>query len=114
MHLFDLIPLVPPDLPGSPREDRSLGENVAGAIAMALLPVADFALVLFDGIWSNWTIALAVLPIGFALASGVLARLLGSTVGWTLMVAFGCGVACFIASGIAAMLRVFGSFFSGF
>jgi hypothetical protein len=111
VDLFDLIP-VSPHVP-APRP-RSASENLSGLLGLVVLPCADFALVLFAGVWSGPVIALFVLPAAFALLTFALSRVLGTSVGWTLKVTLGCAIYSFIASGGAFMLALFTSLWAGF
>jgi hypothetical protein len=60
---FDLIPIVPPGMPGESSPERTPGQRFAAGVASTLLPAINFALVLFAGFASQATIVLAVLPL---------------------------------------------------
>jgi hypothetical protein len=59
-------------------------------------------------------VALVVLPVCFALAAFIVARLLSISLAWAIVVAMGCCVFCFAADGGALLLRGLGQFFSDF
>ena len=47
MDWFDLIPLVPPGLPGERSQDRTLAQQLVAGTASVLLPTINLVLVLF-------------------------------------------------------------------
>jgi hypothetical protein len=106
-----LLPLGVPD-PSSP--GRTPEQSLTAAVGLGLLPVLLFVVVLFAGLWRHPVVALGVLPLAFAVATGALGRVLATGTGWTLAVALGCAVVSALAGGIALMLAAFASFFSGF
>jgi hypothetical protein len=95
------------------RRDSSPAEQLSAAVGCGLFPIADFSLVLFAGGWRHGSMALW-LPVVFTVLSVLLGRMLRVGTASTLQVALGCIFFCFLASGVAFLLAVFGSFFSGF
>src|SRR5205085_4600366 len=100
--------------PGPPGRDRSAEDQAASAVGMALFPIIAFVLVLFTGLWRHTAIALVALPCLFAGLTLLLCRVLRVGAGWTAVATLGSAVACAVAGGVAFLLGVFGSFFSGF
>ena len=94
MNFFDVFAL-PFGLPGPPNRERSPGELLAVVIAYFVLPLLGFVVVLFAGMWQQPVIAMVGFPIAFAGASVVVCALLN-------------------LCGVAFLLGVVGSFFSGF
>jgi hypothetical protein len=114
MSFFDLLALLPFDLPSSGSRPREPGEGISGALALAVFPAADFAIVLFGPAWTGLAVPTLVVPAAFTGVSVLVTRLLGTSVSWTVRVAVGCAALCFVASGFAFLLRVFASFYSSF
>lgn len=114
MDFFDFIPIVPPRFPGEPSKGRSAGENVTGALGTLVFPLANFALVLIAGLWKHPILAVFGMPAIFTAATFMLGRALGASTRWTVQACFGCALACFVAGGIAFLMGVLASFYSGF
>lgn len=113
MDLFDLFPVVPPQMPGE-RAARDPLEQVAAGVAVGLLPLVNALLVLFTGLKGHGVVALAVMPLVSAALAYVLARRLSTPVGRSILLGFGCTTACFIGNGVALLLAAIGSFYSTF
>jgi hypothetical protein len=114
MDFFDVFALLPFGLPGPRGGDRSPGELLAGVIAYFVLPLLAFVLVLFAGLWAYPVIAMVALPIAFAGVSVLVCALVDLPTPTTLVTGLACALSTFIVSGIAFLLGVVGSFFSGF
>ena len=114
MDFFDIFALLPFGLPGPRDRERSPGELLAAVIAYFVLPLLGFVLVLFAGMWQQPVSAMVGFPIAFAGASVLVCALLNLSTVVTLWMGLACALLTFIVSGIAFLLGVFGSFFSGF
>ena len=114
MDFLDLFPFAPPHFPGEPSRRGSRAENVTAAVGTLVFPAAEFMLVLFADLWMHPVIALFAMPAFFTAASFMVGRSLQVATRWTLTVCLGCAVTCFVAGGIAFLMGVFASFYSGF
>jgi hypothetical protein len=114
MDFLDFFAFFPIKVPGEPSSERSVAENVVGAVGVGVAPVIDFIIVLSANLWEQSTIALFVLPAAFALGTLLLCRSLQVSTASTVMVTLGCAAMCFVASGAAFLLGIFFSFFSEF
>lgn len=113
MDFLDLLAAALPfNFPGSRR--ASAQENIAGAVGFGVFPILDFFVVLLGGLYENTAVAGIVLPVAFGVGSFAVCRLLRVSTGWTLLVSFACLALCMVASGVAILLAVFASFYSGF
>ena len=113
MNFFDVFAL-PFGLPGPPNRERSPGELLAAVIAYFVLPLLGFVVVLFAGMWQQPVIAMVGFPIAFAGASVVVCALLNLSTAVSLWMGLACALSTFIVCGVAFLLGVVGSFFSGF
>jgi hypothetical protein len=114
MDFFDLIPLVPPGLPGEGSPDRKPGQRFVAGVASALLPAINFALVLFAAFASNPTIALAVTPLVSAAVVIGLGRRLSVPLASAIVLGMGCAVFCFVGNACALFLGALTQFFRDF
>ena len=88
--------------------------RLAAVIAYFVLPLLGFVVVLFAGMWQQPVIAMVGFPIAFAGASVVVCALLNLSTAVTLLTGLACWLSSFILCGVAFLLGVVGSFFSGF
>jgi hypothetical protein len=114
MSLFDLIPIVPPGLPGENSADLTPSQRVAAGVASTLLPAVNFALVLFAGFASSATMALAGMPVVSAALVFVLSRRLSIPIAWAIVLGMGCAAFCFIGNACALFLGALAQFFRDF
>lgn len=114
MDFLDFMNLLPVNMPGDPSRERSMAENVTGAVGLGVAPVVDFIIVLSADLYEHSTIALLLLPAAFTLATFLLCRRLQVSTAWTVVVSLSCAGLCFAASGTAFLIGIFFSFFSGF
>jgi hypothetical protein len=113
MDFFDLIPIVPPGMPGDSRE-RSPGHQIASGAGSALLPAVNFLVVLLAGFAQSAMIAFVVLPVVSAAILYPLARYLSVGVAWSLALAMFCAVFCFVGNGVAFLFVGLADFFQTF
>jgi len=104
--LFGAAPYLGP----TPSARRSPAEQAASFLALFLLPVIDFCVVLFADVEEHPRLAMAAMPLGFALLSYLAARRLGANVAYAVLLTLGCGLLCLCASVIAAMVNAFFGF----
>jgi hypothetical protein len=114
MDFLDFMNLFPVNMPGHASRERSVAENVTGAVGLGVAPIADFIIVLSADLWEQSTIALLLLPAAFTLAILLLCRRLQVSTAWTVIVTLSCAGMCFVASGTAFLMGVFFSIFSAF
>jgi hypothetical protein len=114
MDLFDLIPIVPPSLPG----ERSAALNdtlrFAAGVGSTLLPTIDFLLVLFAGLASPLVVPVVVLPLASGGVTFLVSRLVSTPIAWALVLAMGCAMFCLIGDGCALLLHGLLRFFQEF
>ena len=103
MDLFDLIPLVPPGMPGDSR-DRSPGHQLASGVGSVLLPTINFFVVLFARFAHDGQVALVVMPLVSGLLLFLLARQLSVGTAWSIVLAACCAAFSFVASACALFL----------
>jgi hypothetical protein len=114
MDFLDIFAVLPPNVPGATSRERSLQENIAGAVGLMIFPVLDFVIVLLARLYETPIVAGAVLPGAFASMSLILCGFLRVSRGWTIVVALGCLFLCLTASMAAMLLGVFVSIYSAF
>jgi hypothetical protein len=113
MDFFDLFPIVPPSMPGE-RGARDPLESVAAGVATVLLPIVNAILVLATGLKGHAEIALIAMPLLSAAIAYLAARWLSTSAGRSLLLGFGCTVACFMGNVCALVLAAIGNFYSTF
>jgi hypothetical protein len=114
MDFFDLIPIVPPGLPGENSPERTPGHRLAAGVASTVLPAINFALVLFAGFASHAMIALVVMPLVSAGLVVVLSRRLSVSIAWAIVLGMGCAAFCFIGNASALFLHALAQFYRDF
>jgi hypothetical protein len=114
MDPFDLIPIVPPNLPGESSPQLTDSQRFVFGVSSTLLPTLSFLLVLFAGFAAHPAVALAVLPLTGAAASLLIARLLSVSRPWGLVIALGALAFCLIGDTIALFLHELAQFFHDF
>lgn len=114
MDFFDLIPIVPPGLPGERSSELTPGQRFVAGVASTLLPATNFVLVLFAAFASHARVALAVMPLGSAALVYLLSRRLSTPIAWAIVFAMGCAAFCFIGNACALLLHGLAQFFHDF
>jgi hypothetical protein len=114
MDFLDLIPIVPPGLPGERSSQLTPSQRFGAGVASTLLPAVNFLLVLLTGFAAHVTTALVLMPLASAGLAYLVGRLLATPVAWALVFALGCGAFCFIGNSGALMLALFLQFFRDF
>jgi hypothetical protein len=114
VDLFDLIPITPPGMPGENARERSPGHQLVSGVGSVLLPLSNFAVVLFAEFAHDGTIALVLMPAVSALVLFLLARRVSVGGAWAVVLAMFCAVFCFMANVCALLLAALGQFYSSF
>lgn len=114
MTFLDLLSAFPIVIPGPPAPERSRRGEILGFVCFGIFPVAAFALVLFAGIWTDFTLAVIGLPVSFALISALVLMRLRLETAVTMRVILGCLAMCFVASGVGVLLGIVAGFYSDF
>jgi hypothetical protein len=114
MSIFDLVPIVPPGLPGERSPELTETQRFGAGFASTLLPTVNFLLVLFTGFAAHVMIALVLLPgaSGGIVYAGM--RRLATPRAWAIVLAMGCATFCFIGDGCALFLHLLARFFQDF
>lgn len=114
MTFLDLLSAFPIAIPGPPAPEQSRRGEVLGFVCFGVFPVVGFAIVLFAGVWTDFTLALFGLPICFATISALICMRLRLETAVTLRVILGCLAMCFVASGVGVLLGILVGFYSDF
>jgi hypothetical protein len=105
MDWSDLMPIVPPNLPGERSSALTPGQRFLAGIGTTLLPTIGFLLVLLSGFAARAAIALAVIPILNGTLVFVLCRRFATPLAWALLFALGSAAFCLIGDSCALLLR---------
>jgi hypothetical protein len=111
MDLLDLIPIVPPTLPGERSPGLKPAQRFVARAASTALPVISFVLVLFVGFARHIAVALVALPLASAALTFLLSRRVATPIAWAIVIAAGCAAYCFVGSGFALLLHAFATVF---
>ena len=114
VDIFDLIPIVPPSLPGERSSELTSAQRFGAGVATSLFPTVNFLVVLLAGFARDFTVALIAMPLGSATAAFVLSRRLATPVAWAIVIAMGCAAACLVGNGFALLLHGMAQFFHDF
>jgi hypothetical protein len=104
MDWLDLIPIVPPGLPGEHSADRTPAQRLGTGVATVLLPAINFMLVLLAGFAAHAKVALVAMPLISASLVFLLARRLAISAAWALALAIACAAFCLIGNAGALFL----------
>jgi hypothetical protein len=114
VSVFDLLALFPFGPPSRRGQSYTPAQNAISALGMAVLPFLLFLVVLMTGVHRNSEVSLLVLPLGSTAATAIACRLSRQPLGWSIAVLVGTFGLCFLTAGIAYLMAVFFSFYSGF
>jgi hypothetical protein len=82
MDLLDLIPIVPPTLPGERSPELKPAQRFVARAASTALPVISFVLVLCVGFARHIAVALVALPLASAALTFLLSRRVATPIAW--------------------------------
>jgi hypothetical protein len=114
MNLLDLVPIVPPSLPGERSSELTSAQRFAAGVASTLLPAINFFIVLLAGFAFSFGVAFVALPLASAAIAYFVARMLAVTVAWAVVLAMGVATFCLIGNGFALAIRGLMQFFHDF